>query len=210
MRVITLVRHRIMLVRPCAYTPFFMILPTMADINWIIILVYLAQRWRATCCRNKRRRTRLRTYLKMGNGARADVNSVWVFRQLWRACCLQNASGDECSLSKVASSSFVPSIRLNVATVVLFDDDGSLPCLLTTTKEGRLRGQKMSPTWNGARHDTWGEREPEACMRQAVDIMREFWEHNHQKGSSSAGEPSCVVRFATVPSIAFFIDLHSY
>lgn len=149
------------------------------------------------------------TLSNMGNAARADVNGVWVFRQLWRACCSQNASEDECSLSRVASPSFVPSIRLNVATVLLFDDDGSPPCLLTTTKEGRLHGQKLSPTWSGKGHDTWEGREPEECMRRAVDIMQEFWERHHQKGSSSAGEPSCVVRFATVPSIAF-IDLHSY
>lgn len=140
----------------------------------------------------------------MENAARTNVNSVWIFRRLWRACCSQSVWEGECSPSKVASS-FVPSIRLNVAAVVLFDEDGSPPCLLTTTQEGRLRGQKLSPTSSsGTRHDPWKEPESEECMRRAVGIMREFWERNHQRGSSSAGEPSCVVRFATLPSIACF------
>lgn len=149
-------------------------------------------------------RSRLRTSADMENAARADVNSVWVFRRLWRACCSQGVLGGECPLSKVASS-FVPSIRLNVAAVVLFDDDGSPPCLLTTTQEGRLSGQKLSPTSSGTRHDPWREPESEEFMRRAVDIMREFWERNNQRESPSAGEPSCVVRFAIVPSIAFLL-----
>lgn len=131
------------------------------------------------------------------------VNSVWVFRRLWRASFPLSLDAGACPPSKFPSP-FVPIIRLKVATVVIFTD-GSPRCWLDTTEDGRLRGQELSPTPSGTRHDSW--REPEERMRWAVDTMREFWEHHNQRESSSAGEPSCVVRSAMVRSIAFFLTL---
>lgn len=118
------------------------------------------------------------------NTPRSESGSLWVFRQLWRAGCLPNL--DE------GAPSFYTGIRLRVAATILIDDDGWPQWWLTTTQEGRLRGQKLMSTPRGAQD---GQRaEPHKRMRHAVDIMRQFWEHTNNGGPVSTGGPTCIVR----------------
>lgn len=126
----------------------------------------------------------------MDTTPRADGDStLWVLGQLWLASCLPGEATPH--LSSEPSFLSTGGIRLNVATTVLFDDDGESPRWLLTTTEGRLRGQRLSLARSHALHDA--RKKTKEYIRLAVDIMRQFWEHTNQEELSGVCDPICLV-----------------